>query len=218
MKNEQKKEWTKVVIAVLLCFIPTIFGVYMYEKLPVQIATHYNVHFEPDGYSSKALTVFGIPSLMALLEVLCYVAKFRNDYKKQTQIVKDLIIWVIPILTNFVMFWSYALALDVPFPRKKIFMLFSGFLFVILGNYMPKMKRNWIIGIRLPWTLADSDNWNYTHRLSGFIWVVGGIVSIIASIFENEIAFLIIVFAMIIVPTLISLLFYFKKNDSIKTK
>ena len=57
-----------------------------------------------------------------------------------------------------------------------------GLLFVVIGNYLPKARRNYTIGIRLPWTLANEENWNRTHRIGGFLWVIGGILMIIMAL------------------------------------
>ena len=54
--------------------------------------------------------------------------------------------------------------------------LILGLLFIITGNYMPKMKQNSTLGIRIPWTLANQENWNRTHRFSGKLWVIGGLL------------------------------------------
>jgi uncharacterized membrane protein len=50
-------------------------------------------------------------------------------------------------------------------------------LFAFLGNVMYNIKPNYFIGIRLPWTLEDENNWKHTHRLAGIVWFIGGIVS-----------------------------------------
>ena len=56
--------------------------------------------------------------------------------------------------------------------------VFVGLLFLILGNYLPKIRQNRTMGIKLPWTLQSEENWTRTHRLSGFLWVLCGLVMI----------------------------------------
>ena len=50
-----------------------------------------------------------------------------------------------------------------------------GVMFIGLGNYMPKLKQNYTIGIKVPWTLNSEENWNMTHRMAGKVYVVGGV-------------------------------------------
>ena len=48
-----------------------------------------------------------------------------------------------------------------------------GVMFVIMGNYMHKIKQNYSVGIKLPWTLNSEENWNRTHRLGSWLFVIG---------------------------------------------
>ncbi len=58
-----------------------------------------------------------------------------------------------------------------------------GLLFVAIGNYLPKCQQNYTIGIKIPWTLSSEENWNRTHRLAGWVMVIGGIVFMVAGFF-----------------------------------
>ena len=77
-----------------------------------------------------------------------------------------------------------------------------GVLFMIIGNYLPKCKQNYTMGIKLPWTLDDEENWNRTHRFAGFLWVAGGVVIAINAFLKWEWLFLVVVFAMVLIPTI----------------
>jgi uncharacterized membrane protein len=57
--------------------------------------------------------------------------------------------------------------------------LLIGLLFIIIGNYLPKARQNYTIGIRIPWTLANEENWNRTHRLAGYLWMICGVLMIL---------------------------------------
>ena len=60
-----------------------------------------------------------------------------------------------------------------------------GVMFIGLGNYMPKLKQNYTIGIKVPWTLNSEENWNMTHRMAGKLYVVAGVISIIIALLNN---------------------------------
>ena len=60
--------------------------------------------------------------------------------------------------------------------------VFVGLLFLILGNYLPKLRRNRIMGIKLPWTLASEENWTRTHRAAGFTWVAAGLLMLLSAL------------------------------------
>ena len=60
-----------------------------------------------------------------------------------------------------------------------------GVMFIGLGYYMPKLKQNYTIGIKVPWTLNSEENWNMTHRMAGKLYVVAGVISIIIALLNN---------------------------------
>ena len=87
---------------------------------------------------------------------------------------------------------------------------------MICGNYLPKCKRNYTLGIKLPWTLDNEDNWNKTHRFAGFVWVLGGILFTISAFFSFAYAMIGIVVLLMVLPPIYSYLTY--KNQLIKAK
>ena len=88
--------------------------------------------------------------------------------------------------------------------------VFIGVLFVIIGNYLPKCKQNYTIGIKIPWTLDNEENWNKTHRFAGFLWVVCGVAIMFTGFFGGVWVFLPISFAMVLAPIIYSYLLHRK--------
>ena len=87
--------------------------------------------------------------------------------------------------------------------------VFMGLLFIAIGNYLPKTKQSYTMGIKLPWTLASEENWNRTHRLAGFLWVLCGLFFIVTSFTGWSLAaFLIPIIVMVLVPAVYSYLLY----------
>ena len=91
----------------------------------------------------------------------------------------------------------------------------TGLLFMVIGNYLPKVKQNNTIGIRVIWTLQDEENWNATHRFSGKLWMAAGILCMLCGLFEENMAalvlFIVSIMAAAIISILYSYLFYKKK-------
>jgi uncharacterized membrane protein len=92
--------------------------------------------------------------------------------------------------------------------------LFFGVLFIIIGNYLPKCKQNYSLGIKIPWTLNSEENWNYTHRISGKLWVAGGISIIFTSILRVIWIFPAITLTMVIIPVILSYLYHKKHGEA----
>ena len=83
---------------------------------------------------------------------------------------------------------------------------------ILIGNYLPKTKQSYTMGIKLPWTLHSEENWNRTHRMAGFLWVIGGTLMVLISLLHlwQVWMMLVIITVMVLVPTVYSYLLYKK--------
>ena len=114
---------------------------------------------------------------------------------------------------TFIYFLASAAALGYPVSISYIMPLSIGLLFVVLGNYMSKIKPNWFMGIRTPWTLSNEEVWNKTHRIGGKIFIAIGLIMIIGSFlpiegYWNLFPWMIILF--VLIPLVYSYLLYRK--------
>ena len=65
----------------------------------------------------------------------------------------------------------------------------AGLMFIVIGNYLGKIRRNYMFGVRTPWTLASELSWNKTHRVTGKLFVVSGLLIVLASFWSPIVAF-----------------------------
>ena len=68
----------------------------------------------------------------------------------------------------------------------RIMSLAMGTMFVVLGNYLGKVRPNWFVGVRTPWTLSSKLSWSKTHRLAGWVFVVSGAATIVSGVFAPK--------------------------------
>ena len=110
---------------------------------------------------------------------------------------------------------SYSASFGFDVRVEFIIPLFMGVLFLIIGNYLPKCKQNYTIGIKVPWTLNSEDNWNKTHRLAGIIWTAGSAIIIVGSFFKKAVIFttFVPIVIMVFVPIIYSYLYYRKHGE-----
>lgn len=202
-----------VILTTLVCLLPIVAGVILYPQLPEQVATHWGFGNEPNGWSSKAFAVFGLPGLMAALNLILPFA-LSADPKKQNMspALVNISLWVIPVVSVMCSAMTLCYALGYRVSVARIVPAFVGVLFIIFGNYLPKTKQSYSMGIKLPWTLNSEENWNRTHRLSGFLWVIGGALFLMLTFFGwwNLYVLLGIILAMTLIPTVYSYLLYRK--------
>ena len=206
-----KKNLRILIITSVIILLPIAAGLILWNQLPESIPSHWNIKGEIDGYSSKAFMVFGLPLMMLGFQWLCVIAT-NSDPKKSNhpQKVLHLVFWLIPIITVGLSIAVYVAALGQTVRMEVIAPIILGLVFVIIGNYLPKCKQNYTIGIKIPWTLNSEENWNKTHRFSGILWVIGGILIMCTSLFGGFLLFFPIVIVMALVPFVYSFILYKK--------
>ena len=204
-----------LIITSVITILPMLIGVFLWNRLPDRMATHFGTNNEANGFSSKAFAVFGLPLLLLAIE---WVGAFvtSQDPKKQNISPKmfSLALWIVPLVSLFGAATMYSYNLGYQMNITFIAELLMGVIFVVIGNYLPKARQNYTIGIKIPWTLANEENWNRTHRLAGYLWVAGGILLIILSLtgMMQPGWMLGICLAMVLVPFIYSFLLHAKYN------
>ncbi|MDD3369103.1 MAG: SdpI family protein [Lachnospiraceae bacterium] len=199
MKQIRESQYFKVnCITTFLCLIPVIMGGIAYPYMPEMVATHFDSAGIPNGYSSKIFGLIGLPLILVILQVFCCVIT-ELDPRRQNAGVKMQYLSrsIIPVVGIFAEASVIGYGLYGKFPVGPVINLLLGVILVLFGNFMPKCKSNYTIGIKIPTTLADEENWNKTHRLTGFVWSIAGLV-IIACSFTKWYGINILVLAVII--------------------
>ena len=206
-----KKNWKVLLITSVAILLPMLAGVILWNQLPERIPSHWNAVGQIDGWSSKPFAVFGMPLILLAAQWLCVLVT-GADPKKNNHPVKilHLVLWIIPVLSAVLHVVVYAVALGKEVRVEMVMPVLIGLVLAIIGNYLPKCKQNYTIGIKIPWTLNSEENWNRTHRFAGRIWVVGGLAIILTGFFGGFWIFLPIVLLMVLAPVIYSYLLYRK--------
>ena len=202
-----------LIITTLLCFLPCVVGLIMWSSLPTSIPAHWNAQGEIDSYMPKAVVVFALPAFLAVVHLVCHFAtKFDKRSKNYSKALFVFVCWLIPVLSNFVMAVVYMTALGKQIDVPRIITALLGVMFIIVGNYLPKCKQNLTMGIRLPWTLKSEENWNKTHRLSGWLGIICGIVCLVLGIINKPVFVAAVIPLAVVVPVIYSFVLHKKKN------
>ena len=172
-----------LIITSIVTILPVLIGIICWNRLPDVMATHFGFNNEANGFSSKAFAVFGLPLiLLAVLWVGAFVT--AHDPKRQNISPKmfSLMLWIAPVISLVAAATIYPVNLGYELDISFFIELLVGLMFIIIGNYLPKARQNYTIGIKIPWTLANEENWNRTHRLAGYLWMICGILMILISL------------------------------------
>ncbi len=208
-----KKNLKMLLITTVIILLPIIAGLILWNNLPDEIPIHFNAEGVADGWGGKGVAVFALPLFMLAIHWICvFITSLDPKSKNITSKNINLVLWITPVLSVFVSGIIYSFALGHELNINTIFPVFFGLFFIVIGNFMPKCKQNYSIGVKVPWALESEENWNYTHRLAGKTWVIGGLLIIAFSFLNSVWIFTAITVIMVIIPVIGSYLFHKKEN------
>lgn len=199
-----KKNISKMIISSVILLLPILYGVIMWDSLPDVITTHWGVDGNADGFGSKAFAVFGLPVILLAFHAVCLLfTSLDKKQKEQNQKALGMIFWIIPAISLFTNAIMYRAAFGKEINFAFLMPALMGAMFLFVGNYLPKVKQNSTLGIKMSWTLNNEENWNKTHRFAGKVWVVGGIAILLCMFLPLAVmvwAVLSITIVMVILP------------------
>ncbi len=172
MKN---RRFTAILLAAMW-----VFAAAVYTRLPDRIPTHWNLQGQPDGWGGR-LAAFLFPAIatgvvLLLTEVLPRIDPRRAHWDKFRDVLW-LIVNIVVLFVGWIMVLSLGVALGWNIDLPRAMLLGMGLFLTALGNYLPRLRSNWWMGIRTPWTLESERVWRETHRVGGRTFVAAGIVS-----------------------------------------
>lgn len=191
----------------------------VYPHLPEEIPRHWNFKGEVDAYWAKPYGVFVPLLIMAgvylLMLFLPYLDPKRENYQRFAgayTFIRQLLVIFLGLIYVISILAGMGYNLNVGFLVKAMVAV----LFILIGNFMGQLRHNYFVGIRTPWTLASEEVWQKTHRLGARVWVLGGIVCLLASFMDSVWGtglFFASLMVMVLVPVVYSYTIYEKLQD-----
>lgn len=211
MKNKIKFKKESIISVAFSILLFALVNFLFYKKMPETIPTHWGFNNEIDDYSTKFSAFIKTPIFLILINIFsCFM--LDNDPKNKNK--NKLIILIgkatVPLVLLIAFMISVFYGLGKEINVMVIVSLFVGFLLIIIGNYLPKTKRNYTVGIKLPWTLNSDENWRKTHRLGGYTFILGGLFFLLSPFVGNQYLILITIAIIVFIPMIYS--FYLYKN------
>jgi DNA-binding transcriptional ArsR family regulator/uncharacterized membrane protein len=162
---------------------------WLYPGLPDQIPTHWNIEGKVDGYGGK-WTLFAFPGLMAGMLVLFYFLPalspkhFEVDTFRPTYLyIMDIVLGLFAYMQGVLLYTVYqSVHAGASFDLGRGFMAGLFLFFALMGNQLGKVRKNFYIGVRVPWTLASDRVWNDTHRLAAWVMSAGGVIGFVLTV------------------------------------
>jgi uncharacterized membrane protein len=204
-------------IVTLLIVVGTVgVSALLYPSLPQQIPTHWNIRGEIDGYGNKDWALFLLPGMMIPLILLFYFLPALSPKHFEVDSFRSTYLYIMVLITAMFAYFHgltlYAVwknsqhtgAFDLTRPMIAGMFLF----FALLGNVMGKIRKNFYIGVRVPWTLASDRVWNDTHRLAAWVMVTSGLVGFVLTITGWLIVALVVCLGSMMIPVVYSFFHY----------
>lgn len=158
-----------------------LVGAIAWLQLPAdaQVPIHWGADGQPDDWAGKTVGLFLLP-LIAGGVVLLFAAIPRIE-PRRTNLERSATaygaIWIgVLLLLGGMQLLAVSSAMGAQFDMTRIVFVATGALFIVIGNYLPKVRPNYMVGIRTPWTLSSDAAWTKTHRIGGRLFVIEGVV------------------------------------------
>jgi uncharacterized membrane protein len=194
-----------IIVASILIIFATLVGIALWDRLPEQMASHWDANDQVNGYMSRFWSVFLMPLITTGLFLLFLAIPNIDPLKANIAQFRETFNLFIVLFVGF-MLYIYFLTLlwnlgYTGFNMSEAMLPALGLLFFFLGYLMRKSKRNFFIGIRTPWTLSSDRVWDETHRVGSVLFMISGVLAFLGSFFGGMTAFW-----FIFVPMMVSVL------------
>lgn len=211
---------TKKIIFYVLMFLPLAAVLIALQFLPEQIPAHYNFSGQVDRWGSKYETfIFPAVTIVMgcfMLGMARYSAKNEESGKNNEKIciiagILSLILF--NAMTGYFLYMDFNGAENISSVEIDVNRLIFGILgitMIILGNVMPKLRINWLIGLRTSWSMKNEDTWKRSQRFGGISLIVGGIAMIIISILTQGTVCLICAMGVIVCLVVVDICYTYK--------
>jgi len=199
----------KITVAIILLIVLSfLIGIFSYQFLPEKIASHWNSKGEVDGYMSKFWGLFLIPIISIFLYLLFLLVPKIDPLKRNIEKFREYYDYLILVIFLF-LFYVFLLTILANFGYKfnmtATIIPAVGLLFFYIGFILNKVKRNWFIGIRTPWTLSSEQVWRKTHELGSKLFKISGVIIFVGVFFQDYLIWFILV---PVIVTTVWLVFY----------
>jgi len=181
------------ILVLILITGATIAGALLWNQLPDQMASHWDINDQVNGYMSRSWGVFMMPLITLGMFVLFLVVPNIDPLKANISEFRESFNLFIVFIVGF-MVYIHVLTLrwNLGYTNLgigKAMLPAMGVLFIVIGSLLRKAKRNWFIGIRTPWTLSSDTVWNKTHQLGAVLFMASGVLVLIGGFFGGMTAF-----------------------------
>ena len=202
----------KIVVSSIIIGLPVLIEAILMNMFPEKVQSLGGLSNNEILIASGAIMLF-----MLLAHLFCIMITAKDKYNKaQNETILNVTLWVVPITSLLVMGMLLKAIFNMSFDVYFIMSVLFALMFIVLGNYLPKCRRNQTIGIKVSWALDNDENWHATHRFAGKVWVATGLLWLFISFLPvNSFLVMVIVIVplLVLMPAAYSYMYYKKQLD-----
>lgn len=165
-------------VMIVLIILVTILGFFL-VPLDQQLPIHWNIRGEADGFAPAPFALLLPLALVAFIAAVMLIlrrAQLQKDFESGRFVINATLNGLTG-LALMLLCTTILIGRGHQLDMLRLVMMAVSILLVMVGNVLPKSQQNWVAGIRLPWTLRDTENWQLTHRWAGWVMVILGLIA-----------------------------------------
>lgn len=207
------KTQTKYYLGAIAVIIAVFVGIAVaYPQLPARVPLHWDAHGRVNGWGPKWTLFLWGPGMMAGFVVLFRALPWLSPKKFEVDSFRDTYLYIMVVIVSmmaYINLLTLAAALGMVLDISRAVIGGIALLVALLGNVLGKVRRNFYIGVRTPWTIASEHVWNSTHRFAAKTMFVGGLAALAVAVFGGPFWLaLVAILAGSLVPVVYSLVLY----------
>ncbi len=184
------------IIALIIVVISFIISIFFYSSMPATMISHWGINGESNGQMTKFWGTFLIPILLIGMALLFFILVRIDPLKENIKLFRNYYDGFIIAILLFMLYvhllvlmWNFGFV----FNMLQLMLPALAVLFLLIGIMMRKVKRNWFLGIRTPWTMSSDYVWDKTHKLGAILFMISGVFVLIGVVFWKYAIFLILI-------------------------
>jgi uncharacterized membrane protein len=200
--------------ALVLMALDVVFGLHAWSRMPARVPIHWGASGEVNGWGPAWVNAFVLPGIAVFVYLLFLYIPLIDPSRRNYAAFEGALRGLRFLLVGFLVFvhllvvaasMGFDVKMDVAL-RAALALLVAGF-----GTRLGRLKPNWFFGIRTPWTLANAEVWERTHRFAGVLWTIGGLLLVPCALLPAHDGLKALVAGIVVlalVPTVYSLVLY----------
>ncbi len=195
------KAKTVIIWAIIITLIMVAIGLILEPRLPNPMAIHWDENGQPNGYGSHFLGLWLVPLMTVGLTLLLLGVPYIDPLKKNIdKFRKEYYTFILFFVFFFFYLHVVSLLYNLGVRINMVSLMIPGFaaFFYYIGVMMGKAKRNYFIGVRTPWTLADDEVWDQTHQIGGKGFQLSAILTLLGVFFPSAAIWVMLIPVMVV--------------------